>query len=480
MIFINDPKVKSLILINSSQEVLIGTLNMNIGVPTSILDSGRLSTHWLLRRFPKIKLFRVTDTDDHVRLVKESIRGKSIGIYIHIPYCKSICMFCPYFRQVLRSYNELEEYLNSLLNELSLYGKLLKDLDLRVIEIHVGGGTPSLVSPKFYRKFLDVLSEFFNVSCGIGIEVNPEDFKDLRIVEDYYSNGIDEVSIGIQSFDDRILESINRKHSPKDNVVAVENSIKTGFKWVNVDLMFLTPNIKDYIELGLKEKLEIFRRDLEKSLELGVHQITYYATIIPKYSPGYKLINYGKLYQEVEAINYFLEEALKFIEEHKLHLVRIYSIARKQYEYATVNLEMVGPLIGLGASTWSNTGYYQYINIHDVNSYIRSLKNNQLPVIYARKLSKDSIAWRLFFDQLTTTIIRDEVFKSLGIEIPLTIKTYLKLMELSKLVKRFEDGYKLTKYGIIEVYKMLMNYVIEVPIKVTTESLALQGGDEDL
>jgi oxygen-independent coproporphyrinogen-3 oxidase len=122
-------------------------------------------------------------------------------------------MFCPYFRVVLKSREELGNYLNAVLSELKLYGKVLRDLDLNVVEIHVGGGTPSLAPPIFYKRLLEGLSEFFNVKTSIGIEVNPEDFRDYKLVEEYYASGVSEVSIGIQSFNERVLKSLSRKHS---------------------------------------------------------------------------------------------------------------------------------------------------------------------------------------------------------------------------------------------------------------------------
>jgi len=434
----------------------------------SVLDSAVLRTHWLLRRKPsKVAFSRVDNVRQHFERVESTISEKSIGIYVHIPYCRSTCMFCPYFRVVLKSREELNAYLNAVLSELELYGRALRDLDLNVVEIHVGGGTPSLAPPAFYKRLLESLSEFFNVKTGIGIEVNPEDFRDYKLVEEYYASGVDEVSIGVQSFSERVLKSLSRKHSPKDNVLAVENSVKAGFKWINVDLMFLTPSIKGYIEMSFEEKLKAFRRDLEESLELGVHQITFYPTIIPKQSPGYKLVELKKLSQEVDLIDQFIEEALNFAEEYKLHLTRVYSLSRKPYEYATVNLEMIGPLIGLGASAWSNTGLYQYINVHSVPEYVRLLREGRVPVVYARGLSASSRVWRLFFDQLSSGVIREEVFRSLKLKIPLELKLLVKLMELSGLLEKASSGYKLTKRGVVEVYKSVVNYVVEIPVKLT-------------
>lgn len=433
-----------------------------------VLDAGKLKVCRLLRKKTTLKFYRVGNPRTHLDLVEKTISGGAIGIYVHVPFCRSICMFCPYFRGVLRDMRELEKYFGALLKEVDVYGKLLEEKSLRVVEIHVGGGTPSLVPPRMYRELVDRLSRFFDVKCGIGIEVNPEDFRYYEDVEKLYSASVDEVSIGVQSFDERVLRSLGRKHLPEDGIRAIENSLKAGFKWVNVDIMFLTPSIRGYVELTLGEKLKAFREDLEKCYELGVHQVTFYSTVVPRSSPGYKLVELRKVHQELDSIDAFIDEAVDFAEDRGLHLVRVYSISKKRYEYATVNLEMVGPLIGFGASAWSNTGLYQYVNLHDVPEYISTIERNELPAVYSRSLSPSSRTWRLFLDQLSTVKVSGEVFKSIGLKsVPLKVKLFLKIMELNGIVKRAGNAYKLTRRGIREVYKSVMNYVIEVPVKAT-------------
>jgi oxygen-independent coproporphyrinogen-3 oxidase len=445
-----------------------------------VLDSGVLRVHRLLRRGPApVRFSRVGSGGSHVESVRGTLAGRGVGIYIHIPYCRSTCLFCPYFRGVLRDRGELGTYLEALLREVELYGRALEDLDLDVAELHVGGGTPSLVPPRFYRELRGKLSEFFNLRSGVGIEVNPEDFRNPQLVEEFYACGVDEVSIGVQSFDARVLRSIGRKHGPEDGARAVENSLRAGFRWVNVDVMFLTPSIRGYAELSLDEKLRAFRRDLEEAVELGAHQVTYYATVVPRGSPGYRLVEMGRVNQEVDSVDRFVEEALDFAEDRGLHLTRVYSVSRGSYEYATVNLEMVGPLLGFGAGAWSNTGYYQYVNVHDVGSYVELVREGRYPAIYSRRLGRSSRAWRLLFDQLSATAVRYDTFNSLGLGIPLGGRVLLNLMVLAGLARRTSYGYRLTRRGIVEVYKSVMNYVVELPVKAT-EVLRRYGNPANL
>ncbi|MGC8982729.1 MAG: radical SAM protein [Desulfurococcaceae archaeon] len=433
-----------------------------------VLSQGNLKTSWLLRRRPRVELHKVVDYGLHLEKVKSTIRSPRIGIYVHVPYCRAICPFCPYFREVLRTREELEKYFEALYREVELYGKLLEDKKLEVVEIHVGGGTPSLVPGKLYEKLYKLLSEYFSVKVGMGIEANPEDLKNSKVAEDLYASGVDEVSIGAQSFTEKVLKALGRKHSVEDNYRAIENSIKAGFKWINVDVMFLAPSIKGYVELSEEEGLKAFVRDLEIAAELGAHQVTYYPTVIPRHSPGYKLVELGRLVQDENSIDTYVEKALDLAESSGLFMVRVYSLSRKRYEYATVNLEMVGPLIGLGAGAWSNTGFYQYINIHDAASYYELLRENKPPALYSRSLSRSSIAWRLLFDQLSTGSVKREAFDIIGLKrMPLGVKAFLELMSLAGLAERKGSEYRLTRRGVVEVYKSVINYVIEVPVKAT-------------
>lgn len=422
-------------------------------------------------RNPRMKAFRLDNAETHLEKVRNTIPAKDVGIYVHVPFCKSTCFFCPYFRDLYRSEKEIEKYFDALVKEVRIYGKILEDKNLNIVELHVGGGTPSLVRPKYYKQLLEELSAYFTVRAGLSLEVNPEDFRSADKVEEMYSSGVDEVSIGVQSFDPRTLKALGRKHSVEDSVKAIENSMKAGFKWVNADIMFMPPSIKGFVELSLNEKLGIFKEDIARAFNLGVHQITYYPTIIPLKSPGYSFYKLGRLIQEGEALNMFVEAAIDTLKELSLYMTRIYSFSRKQYEYATVNLEMIGPLIAFGASAWSNTGSYQYINTHSMSDYVELVEKGLPPASYGRDLNPNTRIWRLFFDQmLTGGRLRKDAYTIVGEKrFPISVKTIIAFMIFKQFVKNRGDAYELTKKGIIEAYKAMINYIVRIPIKATEE-----------
>ncbi|MCS7369304.1 MAG: radical SAM protein, partial [archaeon GBS-70-058] len=164
-----------------------------------------------------------------------------ISVYIHFPFCRSLCPACPYVRYLYDG-SLVEKYVEAIKMEITLYGKLLKDRGISISDIHVGGGTPSLLSPSQYREILNCLSEFFDLKSDFdyGIEANPND-----INEDYLFKlrdaGVNKLSIGVQSFNDSNLKMLGRIHNSNDNVKAIENALKVDFKLINIDMMYFLP-----------------------------------------------------------------------------------------------------------------------------------------------------------------------------------------------------------------------------------------------
>ncbi len=132
-------------------------------------------------------------------LLREGFVGKEVGIYIHFPFCRGLCPACPYVRYL---WDDLlvRSYLRSLKLEISAYRDLLQALELKITEVHVGGGTPSCLDLKQYKEIIEALGESFSLEgASIGIEANPEDLTKERIYA-LMEAGVNELSLGVQSF----------------------------------------------------------------------------------------------------------------------------------------------------------------------------------------------------------------------------------------------------------------------------------------
>jgi oxygen-independent coproporphyrinogen-3 oxidase len=161
------------------------------------------------------------------------------GIYVHIPYCKVKCHYCDFHFSTNQSTS---------LDMLSAIGRELNQrIDFLgnqlVSTIYFGGGTPSAVGAKYLDKIIQKIRDNFHVSndCEITVECNPDDL-DKSTLQDLVSIGVNRLSIGIQSFDDEVLKSMNRAHNAKEAHKCVALAKQVGFENITVDLIYGIPD----------------------------------------------------------------------------------------------------------------------------------------------------------------------------------------------------------------------------------------------
>ena len=191
------------------------------------------------------------------------------GIYLHIPFCKRICSYCDFFREV--GTGRLAPLVEAMHREMEARSDYLGSEAVRTR--YFGGGTPSLCPPDLLEGLLDHAARLFDCTQveETTLEANPDDLTPeylgaLRRI------GIDRLSIGIQSFDDDCLRLMNRRHNAAQAVQAVRNARNAGFENITVDLIFGVPGFGG----------DSLRRSLDRTLELGVEHISaYHLTIEP-------------------------------------------------------------------------------------------------------------------------------------------------------------------------------------------------------
>lgn len=199
------------------------------------------------------------------------------GLYFHIPFCKRICSYCDFFR--VARLDRLGDVVEAMHKELEEQRNFLNDRQISTI--YFGGGTPSLVHPSELQRLMDHSAQLWDCS-GVGeitVEANPDDIS-AQWVEALRRTDINRVSLGVQSFNDRELKMMNRRHSAEEAVVAVKRLQDAGIENITIDLIFGVDGFGE----------EVLSQSIEQALSLGVQHISaYHLTIEPNTAFGRRL-----------------------------------------------------------------------------------------------------------------------------------------------------------------------------------------------
>jgi len=194
-----------------------------------------------------------------------------LSLYIHIPWCVKKCPYCDFNSHESKQKLPEDEYVAALLRDLE------QDLPLiwgrRIQSIYIGGGTPSLFAPNTIFKLLSELRARLNFlpDCEISMEANPGSLE-LERFKDYQQAGINRLSVGVQTFSDEHLKSLGRIHNSKQASYAIEIALQSGFRSVNLDLMFGLPG----------QTMEQAESDIKHAIELAPQHISLYQLTIEK------------------------------------------------------------------------------------------------------------------------------------------------------------------------------------------------------
>ena len=194
-----------------------------------------------------------------------------MSVYIHIPFCDSICSYCD-FCKVFYNSKLVDNYLDALRNEINLNYKG------EVIDtIYIGGGTPSSLSLEQLVILFDIIKVFkLNNDYEFTFECNIEniDFHKLKFL---YDNGVNRLSIGVQTFSEKFLRLLNRNHSKDEVVRKIDLAKKIGFNNINIDLIYAIPG----------ENLDDLNYDIDMFLSLGINHISTYSLILEEHTKLY-------------------------------------------------------------------------------------------------------------------------------------------------------------------------------------------------
>ncbi len=290
------------------------------------------------------------------------------GIYVHIPFCRSKCFYCGFYS--VASSRRREEYVRALCREMELRGDYLPAGEA-VETLYFGGGTPSMLDEKEVEVIVGKLESVWDLSHCMerSLEVNPEDATAEKLAA-WRRLGFNRLTIGVQSFNDRILRQINRTHTADAAVAAVERARVCGFDNVGIDLIIGLPG-------STPEEL---RRDVGMAERLGVSHVSVYMLSVDSHSVFEKLSEKGRFRAPEDdelAEGYILvSEMLKgYGYEH----YEISNFAKRlMYSRHNTSYWLQKPYVGLGAAAHSYDGKSRQWNVSHIGKYIESLNHDVL------------------------------------------------------------------------------------------------------
>ncbi len=291
---------------------------------------------------------------------------KEIGVYIHIPFCKQKCYYCDFISYSNKE-NCMEKYINALKKEMENF---TKNNEFRVSTVYIGGGTPSYIDSKYIGKILDLFrkSNLLENVKEVTIEVNPGTVTEQKLRE-YKIFGINRLSIGLQSTENRLLKEIGRIHNYDEFSNTYKLARKVGFKNINVDLMIGLPN----------QSILDIKKSLEKITNLEPEHISVYSLIVEEETPISKMIENGKLIlpsEELERNMYWYVK--NFLELKGYKHYEISNFAKVGYE-SKHNLDCwkQKEYIGFGVAAHSYINDIRFGNTCDFDKYVSNCENNE-------------------------------------------------------------------------------------------------------
>ncbi len=287
-----------------------------------------------------------------------------ISLYFHIPFCTKKCPYCHFY--VLPNRSDLRKILEEALAlEWERQAPLIEGK--KIASIYFGGGTPSLFGPAAISSILKRIGAF---DCEVTIEANPEE-SSLELFQQFRELGINRLSLGVQSLDDRSLLELERIHSAERAKKAIFDAKQAGFENISIDLMYDLPG----------QTIESWRYTLDQLKELPIQHLSLYNLTIEPHTSFYK----RKVKTPSGEISLqFLNLALESLENLGLKRYEISAFGRPSQH--NLGYWTARPFLGFGPSAFSYWDGERFRNIANLHRYARALKNNESPVDFRERL----------------------------------------------------------------------------------------------
>jgi coproporphyrinogen III oxidase-like Fe-S oxidoreductase len=380
----------------------------------------------------RIQLKRLLTKESHVALESKIPLLESrlqdideFGLYLHIPFCRQICPYCPYNKEIYHP-EVAERYSDAVKKEIDIYSELIGNRP--VTSFYIGGGTPTTMLFSGLDRILRHIFESFNMQCDIHMESHPNDLT-LDNLKAINSLGVGHLSIGVEALQDHHLKALHRPYSVNQVMTAVGRAASNGFKCVNADFIFALPGQT----CGEVEQAG------HTLVEMGVDQVAAY----PLFRFPYTKMGHTARENNYDFFSIFKRRKMLGILERIFYdagfeRTSVWAFTRRGVpRYCSVTVPLY---VGLGASGGSYLKDVFYLNTFNVQEYIKALENGKMPIALSLDLSENmQMAGWLYWRIYETRFKRSDFQKRFGKEFDRVYGKYMRLFSLLGLLKK-DDG----------------------------------------
>ena len=313
------------------------------------------------------------------------MRSEKAGLYIHVPFCLSKCAYCDFYS--VKTLHLIPDYIAAVQKEMKLYRNIFSSFD----SIYIGGGTPSLLAPQYLDEIFTALNKYFIIdkNAEITLEANPGDLSPvyLKALRD---TGINRLNIGVQSFNDKILKCLGRRHSAQEAMASINAARKAGFRNLGIDLIY------GIYGLGFQG----WKKILQQALILAPEHLSCYQLSLHEKTPLHKTyLSAGwHLPDDNAELKFFLTTS-EILENVGYRHYEVSNFARKDKYTSRHNQKYWQhvPYLGLGPAANSFLNNQRWWNKASVKRYLNAMARGKTPVEASETLTVNQLRLEALF-----------------------------------------------------------------------------------
>lgn len=349
---------------------------------------------------------------------------RGLGLYVHIPFCRKICDFCPYCK-VVYDREKCDRYIDALLQEIRMVGGQYAEKK-RVTSLYFGGGTPALAADRL-KEIVDTIGEYFDITEGIGLELHPENVTvpTLRTLKEA---GVTKISIGIQSFQEKFQTVLGREAV---DIAAMEKALsEVSFETVSMDFIFALPG----------QTHEDLKADIELAFQSGANHIAIYPFIDFSFTASDVPV------MEKKEKRKLLDDITEYCEEMGYHRDSIWTFSNVDTaRYSSMTRDN---FLGFGCSATTLLQKQFKINTFSVEEYCKRVHSGTLPTSLTIRFSlRQRMVYYLFWTAYSTRVDAKDFEKFFGVPLKKMYGVELFLAKCLGFITEEKGVYTMTKKG---------------------------------